>query len=122
MYVRTATPCNDRRPLLNGEIVDLKVPFRLRDNRITSSPSIYPLPEEMMSGDGWCAQSMCTIESESHYLQVDFGAEVVVEAISVTSIYDDTFYQVTEYQVEYGSDLNHLYCVASEESNNNVSS
>ena len=65
---------------------------------------------------------MCTVESESYYLQVDFGAEVVVEAISVIGIYNDALYQVTEYQVEYGSDLNHLYCVTSEESNDNVSS
>ena len=77
-----------------------------------------PPSEVRMSGSGWCAQSMCT---DSHYLQVDFGAEVVVEAISVTSIHN-TLYQVTEYQVEYGSDLNHLYCVTSEESNDNVSS
>ena len=84
---------------------------------------MYPPSEVRMSGNGWCAQSMCTVESESQqYLQVDFGAEVVVEAISVTSIHDDTIDQVTEYQVEYGSDLNHLYCVTSEESNDNVSS
>ena len=116
--VHTATPCNDRHPLLNGEIVDLKVPFHLRDNRITSSPSIYSGSE----GDGWCAQSMCTVESENYYLQVDFGAEVVVEAISITRSISNNHYQVTEYQVEYGSDLNYLYCVTSEESNDNVSS
>ena len=73
-----------------------------------------------MSGDGWCAESMCTVGSERQYLQVDFGAEVVVEAIAIENVYDSS-YHVTKYYVEYGSDLNELYCVISEESNGTVS-
>ena len=74
------------------------------------------LPSEVrMSTDGWCAQSMCTTGSEGQYLQVDFGAEVVVEAIAIASVYE-SFY-VTKYYVEYGSDVDHLYCMISEESN-----
>ena len=84
--------------------------------------SPYPPSEARMSGDGWCAQSMCTVGSESQYLQVDFGAEVVVEAIAIGHV--DTFY-VTKYYVEYGSDLSLLQCVApaevSEDSRGNVS-
>ena len=72
-----------------------------------------------MSGNGWCAQSTCTVGSESHYLQVDFGAEIVIEAISIDSV-DESFY-VTEYYVEYGLDENQLCCVTSEESNETVS-
>ena len=94
------------------------MPFYLPDHRITSSSSspYHPPSEVRMSGDGWCAQSMCTVQSESHYLQVDFGAEVVVEAIEIANVYDGIVH-VTKYQVEYGSNLNQLYCVNSKESN-----
>ena len=82
--------------------------------------SPHPPSEARMSGDGWCAQSMCTVGSESQeYLQVDFGAEVVVEAIAIASV-DESFY-VTKYYVEYGLDVDHLYCMFSEESNDVVS-
>ena len=75
-----------------------------------------------MSRNGWCAQpqSACTVGSESHYVQVDFGAEIVVEAISIGSVYNDSLH-ITEYYVEYGSDVNQLYCVISEDSNGIVS-
>ena len=63
---------------------------------------------------------MCTVGSDEHFLQVDFGAEVVVEAISIDSV-DESFY-VTEYYVEYGLDVHQLHCVISEESNGTVSS
>ena len=72
-----------------------------------------------MSGNGWCAHSTCTVGSQSHYLQVDFGAEVVVEAISIDSV-DESFY-VTKYYVEYGLDESQLHCVTSKESNETVS-
>ena len=83
------------------------------DHQITSSsftPNHMP-SEARMSGNGWCAESMCTVGSDSQYLQVDFGAEVVVEAIAINSV-DNSY--VTKYYVEYGSDVNQLYCVISE--------
>ena len=120
----TATPCNHRQSLLDRDVIDLEVPFYLRDHQITSSSSILShLPSEVtMSGNGWCAQpqSTCTVGSEGHFLQVDFGAEIVVEAISIGSVYNDSLH-VTEYYIEYGSDVNQLYCVISEESNEIVS-
>ena len=64
---------------------------------------------------------MCTGGSDNQYLQVDFGAEVVVEAIEIASLYDGIAH-VTKYQVEYGSNSNQLYCVNSKESNEAVSS
>ena len=77
-----------------------------------------------MSRNGWCAQpqNTCPVgtESESHYLQVDFGAEVVLEAISIGSVNNGSL-RVTEYYVEYGSDVNQLNCVISKESNETVS-
>ena len=113
----TVTHCNNQHPLLDGEAVDLGVPFYVLDNRITSSSSIpnHSPSEARMSGNGWCAQSMCTVGSESQYLQVDFGAEVLVEAIGIDSV--DGNLNVTKYYVEYGLNVNQLYYVISEEFN-----
>ena len=82
------------------------------DERISATSHLlyYPPSEARMSGDGWCAESMCTVGSQRQYLQVDFGAEVVVEAISIDSV-DESFY-VTEYYVEYASDESQFHCVA----------
>ena len=111
----TATPCNHRQTLLDGKSGDLEVPFHLHDGPITSSSSIpnHPPSEARMSGNGWCAQSMCNVVSERQYLQVDFGAEVVVEAISIGSVNNGSL-RVTEYYVEYGSNVHQLHCVTSE--------
>ena len=43
-----------------------------------------------------------------------------MEAISIGSVNNDSV-RVTEYYVEYGSDVNQLYCVISEDSNGIVS-
>ena len=78
--------------------------------------------EARMSGYGWCADSnsTCTVVSERQYLQVDFGAEVVVEAISIRHA---SFYHhyVTEYYVEYGSNKSQFHHVISKDSNTHVS-
>jgi len=116
-----ATTCNDQFPLLDGEDVDFEIPFHLlfRNNRITSSSHTqgHSPSEARMSGNGWCAEMVCPMETEDHYLQVDFGAEVVVEAIAIDSV--DNLY-VTEFYVEYGLDENQLYCVTSEAFNETV--
>ena len=69
------------------------------DERISATSHLphHPPSEARMSGDGWCANRTCTVGSQGQYLQVDFGAEVVVEAISIHSV-DEGFY-VTEYYV-----------------------
>ena len=122
MYI--VTHCNDRHPLLDGGVVNLEIPFHLLfpGDRITSSSftSSHPPSQARMSGNGWCAESMCTVGSGNQYLQVDFGAEVVVEAIAIEGVYNNSLH-VTEYYVEYGSDVNQLYCVTSKDSNKTVS-
>jgi len=106
----------DPRPLLDGELFDSELQL-VNDGQITSSfYGYYNSPSEVrMSGNGWCTESICEIESDNHYVQIDFGAEIVVEAIAIDSAY------VTEYYVQYGLDVNELYCVISEESNGTVS-
>ena len=122
-HLYITTPCNHRQPLLDRDSIDLEVPFYLHDDQITSSSSLpnYIPSEARMSGDGWCAESMCTIGSERQYLQVDFGAEVVIEAIALDSV-DESFH-VTEYYVEYASNVSHFRCVLTDsgDSRENVS-
>ena len=113
LYV--ATPCNIRIPLLNYNY-DANISatsFMPHYHNFTSS-------QARMSGDGWCARSMCIGGSDRQYLQVDFGVEVVVEAISIRRArYYHHF--VTEYYVEYGSNESQLHCVISKDSNTSVS-
>ena len=71
-----------------------------------------------MSGNGWCAQS--SFGPESHYLHVDFGAEVVVEALVINTVHDNSSY-VTKYYVAYGSDTNEFQYAISADSNGVVS-
>ena len=83
-----------------------------------------------MSGDGWCADSnsICTVGSQRQYLQVDFGVEVVVEAVSIEHAsavsryyqYVEAHY-VKEYYVEYGSNESQVHRAISNDSNTNVS-
>ena len=110
MYLYVATPCNLRIPLLN-------------DANISATSFLQPYnapPQATMSGNGWCAQNMCTVGSERQYLQVDFDAEVVVEAISMERGYYYSNY-VTEYYVEYGSNDSQVDRAISKDSNTNVS-
>ena len=106
-----ATSCNLQIPLLEYDGIEHYYDI-FSDERIsaTSHSPYHPPSEARMSGDGWCAESMCTVGSEKQYLQVDFGAEVVVEAISIDSV-NESFY-VTEYYVEYASDESQFHCVA----------
>ena len=94
------------------------------DNRITSSSYMehHTPSDARMSGNGWCAESICEVEHSDyhdHYIQVDFGAEVIVEAIAIDGVEGN--YNVTEYYVEYGLDVDELYCIISQESNEAVS-
>ena len=114
LYV--ATPCNLRIPLLNYNYTNANI-------NATSSMDDYTPSKARISDIGWCAESMCTVGSERQYLQVDFGAEVVVEAIAIKrATYNlKHHHYVREYYVEYGSNESQSYLVISEDSNTTVS-
>ena len=112
-----ATPCHMQTPLLElpmlrngGDDTYYKL---VSDKRISANSHLPPhLPREVrMSGDGWCANrtriDMGRVESANQYLTVDFGAEVIVEAISIGIVNDSSY--VTRYFVEYGSNTNDLH-------------
>ena len=114
LYV--GTPCNLRIPLLNYNYTNANI-------NATSSMDNYTPSKARIPDDGWCAESMCTVGSERQYLQVNFGAEVVVEAIVIKTPtdYPIRFHYVRKYHVEYGSNESHSYHVISEDSNTTVS-
>ena len=111
-----ATPCHSQIPLLELPLLDGSGDDTyydlVTDARISASSYLPPhRPHEArMSGNGWCANTvdMCAAESENQYLQVDFGAEVIVGAISIGSVSAGTLY-VTRYFVEYGSNMNEFH-------------
>ena len=70
---------------------------------------------------GWCADSMCTVRSQEQYLQINFGAEVVVEAISIERIDYRSFHYVKKYYVEYESNERQVHRAISKDSNTSVS-
>lgn len=112
-----ATPCHMQTPLLelpmlrnDGDDTYYKL---VSDKRISANSHLPPhLPREArMSGAGWCANrtgiDIDTVESANQYLTVDFGAEVIVGAISIGIVNDSSY--VTRYFVEYGSNTNDLH-------------
>ena len=117
IYLYAATPCNILIPLLNYNYdANISAASFMPHDYYNFTPS-----QARMSGDGWCAQSMCRGGSDRQYLQVDFGAEVVVEAISIRHVDSRSYHYITEYYVEYGSNDSQFHCVISKDSNTSVS-
>ncbi|XP_065898710.1 uncharacterized protein [Dysidea avara] len=88
------------------------------DEQITASSfdQLHPPPQARLSGTGWCSANTCNTQQIDEYLQINFGAELVVEAIAVTSN-SEGFY-VTQYMLEYaGSDGMYEYVIAEASSN-----
>ena len=89
------------------------------DERISATSHLpyHPPHEARWSGKGWCADRVDTgtVESAYQYLQVDFGAELIVQAIFIGNV--NGSFHVSRYFIEYGSDANYfesdrtqLYC------------
>ena len=114
-YLCVATPCSLRIPLLKY----------ITDANISATSSIfmysYTPSEARMSGDGWCADSICIVGSERQHLQINFDAEVVVEAISIEHGVNKHFHYVKKYYIEYGSNESQVHRAISEDSNTDVS-
>ena len=85
--------------------------WSVMDGHATSHLPLYPPHEARMLGKGWCADTvdMGAVESANQYLQVDFGAELIVEAISIGSV-NGSFY-VTRHYVEYASNTEEFHRV-----------
>ena len=86
------------------------------DRYINASSFIPPHgpSEAITSGIGWC--SACN-NRESHFIEVDFGAEVVVEAIAILRAGGG---YVTDYSVEFARSDGDYHCISEGIPNNIV--
>jgi len=90
--------CINRIPLLTG-LYNLVQ----NNNRINASTSVqnYPPWNVRMTSNGWCSASTCVAATAAmeQYLLINFGAEVVVEAIGTAAASNGNY--VENYMVEY---------------------
>ena len=107
-YFSPATPCRHLLSLLDNEMFNNTL---VTDGRISDSSSRNNNAsgnnngpsQARLSGTGWCSENRCNIPPTREYLEIDFGAELVVEAILIAN--DSKGFYVTEYMLEYaGSD------------------
>ena len=104
--------CINKIPLLTGfyNLVH-------NDNRINASSSVqdYPPWNVRMTNSGWCSvslSSMCEANISTameQYVLVDFGAEVVVEAIGTAAASNGHYLE--SYTVEYARSDGQYYTV-----------
>ncbi|XP_065900341.1 uncharacterized protein [Dysidea avara] len=80
----------------------------------TSSSSPHVPTEVSPSGFGWCSDFTTCASAGDEYIEIDFAAEIVVEAIS---IFGAAGGYVTQYNVEYARSSGEFNCVTEQESN-----
>jgi len=117
-FISLATPC--RMPI-NILDYDLSHDVLVTDDRITATSfdTSHPPSQARLSGSGWCSANACNSQPGDVYLQIDFGAELVVEAVAVASNSEGLY--VTQYMLEYaGADGMYEY-IKDEASNSTVS-
>ena len=82
------------------------------ENHITASSFIPPYSpsEARTSGIGWCSDDItCNNSSERQFIEVDFGAEVIIEAVAILRAGGG---YVTHYSVEYAGSDRDYHCVS----------
>jgi len=107
------------RPLRTLDVEDIL--NLVTDERITATSydPLYPPYEARLSGYGWCAESVCTAGTSRQYLQIDYGSEVVLQAIAIDT--NDYGLYVKEYMIEYAGSDGVMDCVVDPISNSTVS-
>jgi len=66
---------------------------------------------------GWCSRDVACNNTESHFIEVDFGAEVIVEAVAVLRVGGSC---VKQYYVQYAGSDRVYYCASEKPSNSTV--
>ena len=86
---------------------------------ITSSSYIPPyLPNETrISGIGWCSADLTCNNAKRQFIEVDFGAEVIVEAVAILRVGGS---YITHYSVEYAGSDRIYHCIRERISNESV--
>ena len=116
-FLTTVTQCVNRIGLLDEASLIHPIFGTLASATSSSSPHV---PTEVSpSGFGWCSDFTTCASAGDEYIEIDFAAEIVVEAIS---IFGAAGGYVTQYNVEYARSSGEFNCVTEQESNQTVSS
>ena len=106
LYIAIVSPCINRKELLER----LVIPSGL-DEYINASSFIPPHePDEVSTSRiGWCSDDPACDNGESQFIEVDFGAEVLIEAIAILRAGGG---YVTHYSVEYAGSDEEYHCIS----------
>ena len=104
-FLIIVSQCINRVELLER----LLIPSGLGRN-INASSFIPPyLPSEVRtSGIGWCSDDLACNNEESHFIEFDFGAEVIIEAVAILRAGGS---YVTHYNIEYAGSDGDYHCI-----------
>ena len=80
----------------------------------TSFNPPYSPSEARTSGIGWCSDDLTCNSAERQFIEVDFGAEVIIEAVAILRAGGG---YVTHYSVEYARSDREYHCVSNGISN-----
>ena len=89
------------------------------DRYINATSFIPPyLPSEARtSGMGWCSDDLACNNTSSQFIEVDFGAEVIIEAVAILRAGGGF---VTHYSVEYAGSDRDYHCISEQTTNESV--
>ena len=88
-------------------------------NYINATSFIPPhLPSEATtSGIGWCSDDLACSSEERQVIEIDFGAEVTLEAVAILRAGGS---YVTHYSVEYAKSNRDFQCISGQFTNESV--
>ena len=112
-YFSVVSPCINRIELLENLLIQGLGRY------INASSFIPPhVPHEVStSGIGWCSDDPACDNGKSQFIEVDFGAEVIIEAIAILRAGGG---YVTHYSVEYAGSDEAYHCISNRISNKTV--
>ena len=109
-YFFVVSPCINRIELLE----------QLRPSMYLNATSFIPPyspSEARTSGIGWCSDYLTCNNAERQFIEVDFGAEVIIEAVAVLRAGGG---YITHFSVEYAGSDKEYQCIRERISNESV--
>ena len=88
-----------------------------RNINATSFIPPYSPSEVRTSGIGWCSDDLACNNGESDFIEIDFGAEVIIEAVAVLRAGGS---YVTHYNIKYAGSDRDYHCIGKGMSNESV--
>ena len=86
-------------------------------NATSYTPPYYPYEARILR-IGWCSEDVAMCDNkESQFIEVDFGDEVIVEAIAILRVGGSC---VKQFHVQYAGSDGKFYCATEKSSNSTV--